>query len=61
MENVFAGVRIMPEDEPRSRVSDGDLRARPWLTGVTMSAGQVTLADETNDTDKTDEDEPGER
>ena len=45
MENVFGGVRLMPEDEPRSRAGI-DLRGRPWLTGVTMSAVQVRLADE---------------
>jgi hypothetical protein len=51
MENVFGGVRIMPDDEPQSRISDVEPRARPWLTGVTMSAGQVTLADETDEDD----------
>jgi hypothetical protein len=51
MENVFGGVRIMPEDEPISRASGRDPRARPWLTGVTMSAVQVRLADEPDDED----------
>jgi hypothetical protein len=46
MENVFGGVRISPDDEPRSDVFRKDLRGRPWLTGVTMSAVHVTLADE---------------
>jgi hypothetical protein len=53
MENVFAGVRISPDDEPRSRVSRNDLRSRPWLTGVTLSSVHVTLTD---DDDEDDED-----
>jgi hypothetical protein len=51
MENVFGGVRIMPEDEPVSRASGRDPRARPWLAGVTMSAVQVRLADGSDDED----------
>jgi hypothetical protein len=50
MENVFGGVRISPDDEPRSPESRADLRGRPWLTGVTMSEVHVRLADE-NDKD----------
>jgi hypothetical protein len=50
MENVFGGVRISPDDEPRSPESRTDLRGRPWLTGVTMSEVHVRLADE-NDKD----------
>jgi hypothetical protein len=46
MENVFGGVLISPDDAPRSPDSRTDLRRRPWLTGVTMSAVQVRLADE---------------
>jgi hypothetical protein len=53
MENVFGGVRISPDDEPRSDVSRSDLRRRPWLTGVTMSSVHVTLA---ADDDEDDED-----
>jgi hypothetical protein len=46
MENVFGGVHLSPDDEPRSHVFRADLRSRPWLTGVTMSSVQVRLADE---------------
>ena len=52
MENVFGGVRISPDDEPRSPESRTDLRGRPWLTGVTMSEVQVRLADEDEDEDE---------
>lgn len=52
MENVFGGVRISPDDEPRPADSRNDLRGRPWLTGVTMSSVHVTLAEED---DKDDE------
>lgn len=51
MENVFGGVRISTDKEPRSQASEPDLRGRPWLTGVTMSAVQVTL-DEDEDEDE---------
>ena len=50
IENVFAGVRISTDKDPRSRDPEPDLRGRPWLTGVSMSEVNVTLAD--------DEDEP---
>jgi hypothetical protein len=50
MENVFGGVRIVPEDEPRLPAGI-HLRGRPWLTGVTMSAVQVRLADEPDEDD----------
>ena len=53
MENVFGGVRISPDDEPRSHALRKNLRRRPWLTGVTMSSVHVTLAD---DDDEDDED-----
>jgi len=49
MENVFGGVRISPDDEPQSPESRTDLRGRPWLTGVSMSAVHVRLADEDED------------
>ena len=52
MENVFGGVRISPDDEPRSPDSGTDLRGRPWLTGVTMSAVHVRLADEKDEDPK---------
>ena len=52
VENVFAGVRISPDDEPRSYVFRKDLRRRPWLTGVTMSSVHVTLADEDDEYDE---------
>jgi hypothetical protein len=50
MENVFGGVRISTDKDPRSRDPEPDLRGRPWLTGVSMSEVNVTLAD--------DDDEP---
>ena len=43
MENVFHGVRITTEKEPRAHAPEPDLRRRPWLTGVTMSDVQVKL------------------
>ena len=50
IENVFGGVRITTEKEPRGRdENEPDLRPRPWLTGVTMSKVQVKL---TRDEDK---------
>ena len=45
MENVFGGVRISTDKEPRSRGTEPDLRARPWLTGVSMSRVTVKLAE----------------
>lgn len=56
MENVFGGVRILPDDEPRSHAFRKDLRGRPWLTGVTMSSVHVTLADD-DDEDNEDRDD----
>jgi hypothetical protein len=52
VENVFGGVRISPDDEPRSDVFRKDLRGRPWLTGVTMSSVRVTVADEDDENDE---------
>jgi hypothetical protein len=49
MENVFGGVHISTEKEPQSRASDQEVRRRPWLTGVTMSAVQVSLDDDEDD------------
>ena len=49
MENVFGGVRISTDKEPRSPQSGPDMRGRPWLTGVSMSAVQVRLADDEDD------------
>ena len=46
MENVFGGVRISTDKEPRSRAPEPDLRGRPWLTGVSMSKVKVRLADD---------------
>jgi hypothetical protein len=43
MENVFVGVRILTDDETRGPGSKADLRARPWLAGLTMSAVRVRL------------------
>ena len=52
MENVFGGVRLSPDDEPSTPDSGTDLRGRPWLTGVTMSAVHVRLADEKDEKDE---------
>ena len=49
MENVFAGVRISTDKDPRSRGREPELRGRPWLTGVSMSEVRVRLADEDDD------------
>jgi len=46
MENVFGGVRISTEKEPRSRDTEAHLRGRPWLTGVSMSRVKVRLAED---------------
>jgi hypothetical protein len=53
MENVFGGVRISPDDEPRSQGFPTDPQRRPWLTGVTVSSVRVEPAD---DADKDDQD-----
>ncbi|MGH9310694.1 MAG: hypothetical protein ACRD1U_15065 [Vicinamibacterales bacterium] len=44
MENVFGGVHISTEDEVRDPAPAPEIRARPWLAGLTLSAVQVTLA-----------------
>jgi len=55
MENVFGGVRIMLEDEPGSPRAGADLRGRPLLTDVTMSAVHVRrLADRPDEDDERD-------
>jgi len=46
MENVFGGVRISTDKDPRSRDPEPDLRGRPWLTGVSMSRVHVRLAED---------------
>ena len=46
MENVFGGVRISTDKDPRSRDPEKNLRSRPWLTGVAMSKVNVRLADD---------------
>jgi len=51
MENVFGGVRISTDNDPRSRQPEPDLRGRPWLTGVSMSEVNVKLADDDEDDD----------
>ena len=51
MENVFGGVRITTEEEPPASNTEPDLRGRPWLTGVTMSAVQVSLDKDEDDKD----------
>ena len=52
MENVFGGVRISTDRDPRSRETEPDLKGRPWLTGVSMSEVQVTLSDDEDDEPK---------
>jgi hypothetical protein len=49
MENVFAGVHISTDDETPRGVADSDLRARPWLSGLTMTAVRVRLSREDED------------
>jgi hypothetical protein len=51
MENVFGGVHISVDEEVRSRAAEPDLRPRPWLTGLTMSAVQVSLAPDSEEDD----------
>ena len=46
MENVFGGVRISTDKDPRSRDPEKNLRGRAWLTGVAMSKVNVRLADD---------------
>ena len=46
MENVFGGVHILTDNDPRSREPEPDLRGRPWLTGVSMSEVNVSLSDD---------------
>jgi hypothetical protein len=46
MENVFGGVRISTDKEPRSPDIEPDLRGRPWLAGVSMSRMKVRLAED---------------
>jgi hypothetical protein len=46
IENVFGGVHISTDKDPRSSDTKPDLRGRPWLTGVSMSEVNVTLADD---------------
>lgn len=53
MENVFGGVHISTEDEVRDHAPEPDIRPRPWLAGLTLSAVQVTLEpDEEPDPEK---------
>ena len=47
MENVFGGVKISTEVEAPEPARDSDIRPRPWLSGLTVSASDVRLiADE---------------
>jgi hypothetical protein len=48
MENVFGGLRITTEQDPPHR-ADLDLRPRPWLSNVKMSAVQVSITPEDDD------------
>ena len=52
MENVFGGVRISTDTEPRSHAPEPTLRPRPWLTGVSMSAVEVHVADDYDDAEE---------
>ena len=49
MENVFGGVLISTDTEPRSHAPDPMLRPRPWLTGVSMSEVEVQVSDADED------------
>jgi hypothetical protein len=51
MENVFGGVHISTEDEVRDSAPEAEIRPRPWLAGLTLSAVQVTLAPEDEEPD----------
>jgi hypothetical protein len=52
MENVFGGVRISTDGDPRSLQTEPDLRGRPWLTGVSMSEVQVSFSDDDDSPEK---------
>lgn len=51
MENVFGGVHISTDDEVRAHVVEPDLRARPWLAGLTVSEVHVSLSADDDETD----------
>jgi hypothetical protein len=51
LQNVFGGVHILTEDQTSS-VDDTDLRARPWLSGLTMSDVHVRLSREDDPRDE---------
>lgn len=46
MENVFGGVHISTDDERGGSANELDLRARPWLSGISLAAVQVRLTRE---------------
>ena len=52
MENVFGGVKISTDRDPRSAEPEPDLRPRPWLTGVSLSEVHVSLADDEDDPER---------
>jgi hypothetical protein len=45
MEHVFGGVRITTDDEVRNHGNEPDFRARPWLSGLSISSSRVTFPD----------------
>lgn len=50
MENVFGGLRISTDNQPRARGDiEPDLRPRPWLAGVSMSTVHVSITDDEED------------
>ena len=52
MENVFGGVHITTDSEPKLRERESDLRPRPWLTGVSMAQVSVKLSKDYDDPDR---------
>ena len=52
MENVFGGVHITTDREPKSGDREPDLRARPWLTGVSMAEVNVKLSKDDEDPER---------
>jgi len=46
MENVFGGVQITTDKEPRARTTTPDLRGRPLIGDVNLSSVQVKTEEE---------------
>ncbi len=52
IENVFGGVHISTDDETGGSVNEPDLRARPWLAGISLAAVHVRLTREGVENDR---------